>query len=125
MTIREALRQVDELKPNAISEEQKIKWLDRMERFFIEECIKTHHVPERYRNLEYRGYDTHTDDETELLIPDPDSEVYLAYLEMKIDLANMEIEKYNNSAMLYGQVLQNLKKKYNRECLPLQSQLHF
>ncbi len=57
-------------------------------------------------------------DGTVLLIEWPYDEIYRWYLEMKIDDANGEMTKYNNSAAKYNMYYQAYQNAYNRAHLP-------
>jgi len=97
MTIQDAIDQVNELKPNQVDDGQKVKWLEDLDRRIFVEIIQKHtgdglptEEPEDYAD---QDPDTYT-----LLVPAPFDMIYRWYLEMQIDLANMEMDKYNNSA---------------------------
>ena len=57
-------------------------------------------------------------DGTALLIGWPYDEIYRWYLEMKIDDANGEMTKYNNSAAKYNTYYQAYQNAYNRAHMP-------
>jgi len=118
MTIQQALDTVDELKPNQIEEERKIKWLARLDGRIFDEILSTHAqdigMPETFT-----PYQLDTDRETELLVKAPYDEIYRWYLEMQIDLANMELDKYNNSMQLYNNAWGEFARKWHREHMPI------
>ena len=95
MTIREAIELVDRLKPNQYGSADKLRWLSELDGVVWHEIWSAHEtvVPA------FAGYGPETDlDGTALLIGWPYDEIYRWYLEMKIDDANGEMTKYNNSA---------------------------
>ena len=95
MTIREAIELVDRLKPNQYGSADKLRWLSELDGAVWHEIWSAHEtaVPA------FAGYGPETDlDGTALLIGWPYDEIYRWYLEMKIDDANGEMTKYNNSA---------------------------
>ena len=95
MTIREALETVDRLKPNQYGSADKLRWLSELDGAVYREILTQHEmdVPA------FAGYTPEADlDGTVLLIAWPYDEIYRWYLEMKIDDANGEMTKYNNSA---------------------------
>ena len=55
---------------------------------------------------------------TVLLVPEPYSELYRWYLEMQIDLVNMELAKHNNSLMLFENAWREYAGMYHRTHLP-------
>lgn len=111
MTIQEVIKKVDALQPNTFKRIQKVEWLSALD-FFVENEI--------YNNYEgytpsFKGYDESTSDDTELLIPDEyASEIYVSYIQSKIDLSNNEIGRYNNSMSMFDAAYNNFKKSYNR-----------
>ncbi|MBR6186923.1 MAG: hypothetical protein IKQ41_11760 [Clostridia bacterium] len=117
MTIEQAIFLVDELKPNQIERERKIEWLARLDQRLFEEVLKIHEPDERTPEA-FVPYTQETDGDTALLAPAPYDEVYRFYLEMHIDLANLEYDKYNNSAKLYANALGQYKRWYHRNHRP-------
>ena len=67
----------------------------------------------------FAGYGPEADlDGTALLIGWPYDGIYRWYLEMKIDDANGEMTKYNNSAAKYNTYYQAYQNAYNRAHMP-------
>ena len=66
----------------------------------------------------FTGYPETVDLDTRLRIPHPYDEIYRWYLEMKIDDANGEMTKYNNSAAKYNTYYQAYQNAYNRAHMP-------
>lgn len=98
MTAGNAIARTDDLKPNLYSEDQKLEWLSILDRQLWEEVISTH---EGYEEIPIPAEDY--SGETELLIPHPyAADVYIPYLQARIDRENMEIGKFNQSASLYN-----------------------
>ena len=63
---------------------------------------------------------------TELLVPAPYDEIYLFWLESKIDYWNGEVGKYNNSITMYNTAYSAYEKYYNRTHKPIQKNFtHF
>lgn len=127
MNIREAIREIDEMCPNTVDKERKIRWLDRVDRHVWSNVIMTHERRGRYADMPgFFGYNLQTPDTTELLIDDEHAEIYKMFLEMQIYLRAMEIEKYNNAANMYNNAMQAYKAQYNREHMPrAKTQMHF
>ena len=122
MTIREALETVDRLKPNQYGSADKLRWLSELDGVVYREILLAHEtqVPA------FEGYAPETDlDGTELLIAWPYDEIYRWYLEMKIDDANGEMTKYNNSAAKYNMYYQAYQNACNRAHLPKSEASHF
>lgn len=115
MTIIDAINRVDAIKPNTYNPEEKIRWLSKLDGLIKEKIIDTHEGSE---NVSFTGYDENTELQTELLVPHPFDDIYIHYLEMKIDYTNGEYKKYNNSASVYNAAYQEYARHYNREHMP-------
>lgn len=111
MKIIEVINRIDHLKPNAYSQQDKVRWLSRLDGVVKKEIIDTHEGGE---DVIFEGYNDETLLTTELLIPAPYDEVYVRYLEMQIDYANGEYAKYNNSTVEYNTAFSAFEKYYNR-----------
>lgn len=115
MTIIEAINQVDALKHNTYSQDQKVKWLSRAESMIKRLIIDTHEGGE---NVEFNGFTEDTDLHTALIAPEPYDELYVRYLEMQIDYANGEIDRYNGSAAMFHSTFQDYGRYYHRTHMP-------
>ena len=115
MTINGAITEIDALKTNTYSREDKIQWLSRLDSMVKVEIIDTHEsdVP-----VEFEGYTAATPHNTVLLVPAPHDEVYLRWLEAQIDYANGEYGKYNNSITMFNTVYSAYANYYNRTHMP-------
>lgn len=123
-TISEILAKVDTLKVNRVPSADKIGWLSQCDSAIFENIIKTHE-PDANTPETFPGYDADTSTDTELLAPAPHDELYRHYLEMQIDLVNMELAKYNNASALYNSAYQGFASWYNRTHKPLSTVTHF
>ena len=122
MTIIEVIGIVDTLKPNNYTELDKIGWLSELEGRIKTEIIDTHEGSE---NTVFNGYDQNTNTETKLLISEPHDDIYIKWLEAKIDYNNAEYTKYNNSATAFNNAYSAFERYYNRHHMPLQKKLKF
>lgn len=110
MTIMEAIGRVDELKPNAWSQAEKVRWLSE--------------VDARIRTLIMDGregvftpvysYDPEYDLGSELLAPPPFDSMYLRWLEAQIDYHNEELDGYNAAMELFDAAFEAYRNWYNR-----------
>ena len=117
ITISEVLNLVDSIKPNTRTPEEKILWLNIVDRMVYEEIIKKH---EGADDIEYSGYSENTPQTQELLIPKHyGADIYRFFVEMQIDLANAEYSKYNTSMQLFQMAYNNYAQAYTREHMPL------
>ena len=121
MTILDAISRIDTLKPNAYSQEQKVRWLSTLDGVVKSEIIDTHEGGE---GIPYTPYNE--DNLTaKLLIPAPYDDVYLRWLEAQIDYANGEYGKYQNSMTMYNTAYSSFERYYNRTHMPLGTKLKF
>ena len=123
MKLIEAISHINTVKPNSYSQAEKIRWLSTLDGMVKAQIIDTHEGGE---NVTFNGYADTTALTAELLIPAPFDEVYINYLEMKIDYSNGEYGKYNNSAAIYNEAYSAFENHYNRTHKPLQKKFtHF
>lgn len=116
MTIIEAINEIDALKQNTYTQLDKVKWLSRLDWIVKNEIIDTHEGAE---GITFNGYTDDTDVGTELLIQSPYDEVYIRWMEMQIDYANGEYNKYNNSMQMFQSAYSSYYNYYNRTHMPL------
>lgn len=122
MKIHEAVEMVDRLKPNQYEEEQKVKWLSKLDGMIFREVISTHADS---TVEEFTGYDE-ADPDTEMLVPYPyDEDVYNYFLQMQIDKENGEMAKYNQSATMYNNAYKIFCDWYNRTHLHIPANAQF
>ena len=118
MTAGELLAQVDELRPNQYSAEQKLRWLRRLDGQIAAELLDTHLPPaEGEAAAAWPPPDYGAD--SQLLAPFPYGEgLYIAWLFCQIDLHNGEIGKYNQSVLLLSAAWRELADWLNRRTMP-------
>ncbi len=122
MTIMEALHRIDTIKPNSYNQTEKIKWLSTLDGIIKTEIIDAHNGAE---NVVFNGYTEDTALTTPLLVPAPYDEIYLFWLESKIDYWNGEIGKYNNSISMYNEAYSTYQRYYNRKNMPKSKNFKF
>ena len=115
MTIIEAINRIDAIKPNSYSQPEKVMWLSTLNGIIKSEIIDTHEGAEA---VDFDGYNANTPLTTEMLVPAPYDEIYLFWLESKIDYWNGELGKYNNSVLMYNNAYSAFEKFYNRTHMP-------
>ena len=115
MTIMEAINAVDTMKPNSYSLMDKLGWLSRLDARIKKEIIDTHEGGE---DVIFHGYDDKTDTETELLVKAPYDELYLYWLESRIDYHNGEYGRYNNTVTTFNEAYAAFVRFYNRARMP-------
>ena len=122
MTIIEAINRIDAVHPNNYTQHDKVAWISTLDGVIKKEIIDTHEGAEA---VSFSGYTDDTPADTELLVPAPYDEVYLFWLQSKIDYWNGEMGKYNNSISMYNTAYSNFEKAYNREHKPISKKLKF
>lgn len=119
MTIQAMIERVDRLKPNQVSEADKIQWLSDCDRYLFSEII-SRHEPDAETPDSFDGYGAGTNLlQTSLLAPPPHDELYVFYLYMQIDMVNQELDKYNNSMVLFQNSVEKYGGWYKRNHMPI------
>lgn len=122
MKINEAIQAVDSLKPNGYSELEKIGWLSELDGTIKAEIIDTHEGAE---DISFNGYNEQTPLEQELIVPYPYDRIYKSWLESRIDYANGDYAKYNNSVTVFNTDYLSFQRAYNRKHMPKGSKIKF
>lgn len=93
MTIAEAIERADMIRPNKWPAALKVRWLSELDGRLALDVF--HMAPEDAAPFSgYEGTET-------LLVDPPYDDIYPLWLQAKIDEANGEYEKYQNSRALY------------------------
>jgi len=116
MTISELLSTVDEIRPNQISKETKVLWLNEIEHRVFEEIICR--AADTCPFFVYRPYNYEADAEAILIVPDTYGDVYRTYLYAKLDETLGEIDRYNNDAALFSSAFHDFAAFYRRHHYP-------
>jgi len=123
MNIQEAIDLADQMKPNMMKRQAKLTFLTEIDRVIYRELVLKHeHTAEEETEP---LYDSETDDGTELIMPSPYDMLYVYWLMSKIDLMNMEEEKYNNDRMLFENAYAQGSDWWTRERMPIQTTREF
>lgn len=123
MNIQKALDLADQMKPNMMDQAMKIHFLEEIDQLIHDEIILKHeHTEDQEKKPEY---DSDTDPGEALLVPDPYSELYVYWLMSKIDLQNLEMDKYNNDRALFENAYDTMSDWWTRNHMPLQAAPHF
>lgn len=108
MTNKEAIANANALRPNAISDDHKARWLCRLEGEVAELMGLTQPA-----NL--------WPDEGELLMPYPYDNIYELYLAAMIDNANEEADLYANDMAMANSAMEQAAAHYRRQNRPANS----
>lgn len=115
MTILEAIQQVDLQIPNRFSYEEKCRWLSELDGLIFRELYQLYEGVEDCRFPVYEEGIDHP-----LLVQEPYAqELYLRYLESRMDDAHGDTERYHNSRLLFQAAYMNYARWYNRSHKPL------
>lgn len=98
MKIRDAITYADEVKPNAFSSAVKVQWLAELEGRIAADVLLLAPV-----EIAAFAYTAERDMGTELLVAPPHDDIYTLWLEAKIDYANGEYDKYQNTMAAYNE----------------------
>ena len=117
MTILEAIQRVDRQSPNRFSYEEKLRWLSELDGLIFREL---HCLYEGSEDTQCPSYDENSNPDRSLLAKEPYAqELYLRYLESRIDDAHGDTERYQNSRLLFQAAYMNYARWYNRNHKPL------
>lgn len=122
MTLIEAITKIDALKPNTYSQSEKVKWLSMIDGIIKNKIIDTHEGGE---GISFNGYDENTNLVTELLVPAPYDDIYVRWLETRIDYTNGEYDRYNNGLEVFNEMYDEFNRYYNRTHMPLGKKFKF
>lgn len=122
MTIIEAINRLDKIKPNGYGQEDKIEWLSEIDGMVKQTVTDTHEGGE---DISFTGYDATTPLDTVLLIPSPYDSAYLDWLSAKIDFADGEYARYNNSMTRFNDTFLAFSRFYNRKYMPKCSKIKY
>lgn len=141
MTLSECVAKITQFKPSEYDKDDITGWINQVE-FLVYDQVLTRHEqkrtpddkdpvvvlpsvdnyapdnvpqeePEPYKYLTYAE-----DAERQLLLPDQFTDAYIYYVCSKIDLQNMEVDRYNVNAMAFEEQFQNYAKWYRRTHRP-------
>lgn len=116
MTIIESINRLDSLKHNTYKQNDKIRWLSKLDLMVKKQIIDTHEGAEA---ISFNGYTEDTDINTELLVPAPYDEVYLRWLEAQIDYHNGEYDNYSNAIIMFNTEFESYAAYYNQNHRPV------
>jgi hypothetical protein len=123
MTITEAIARIDSLKPNRFSEIDKIYWLNELDGKIKAEVIDTHEGSEL---VQFEPYNDKTKaNKTELIVKQPHENIYILWLETKIDYYNAEYTRYNNSSIAFNSAYMDFVRAYHKDHKPKPRKLKF
>ena len=118
MTLQEALDMADEMKPNMMKRETKIRHLLDLELMIWAEIVMKHvHTTEQAVKPNYTD---DSDPGTVLLVPDPYSKVYWKWLMAQIDTENQEDTRFNIDMTHFDNAYTEMSAWWTRTFMPIQ-----
>lgn len=111
MKIRNVIRYVDAIKPNAFGDEVKVQWINEAEGY-----VQTDVMMLALSDVVQYDPEQHMD--AELLVKPPHDKLYAVYLCAMVDFANGEYDKYANTMQMYNEFLGEYIKWYTMNFRP-------
>ena len=105
MQLKELIQFVDGLKKNTFSNEVKTAWVNE-----VEGMVQTQVLLLRTEAIITYTYEK--DANTTMLVRPPHDKLYTAYLEARIDFANGEYERYQNTYQLFNSFFKEFMRWY-------------
>lgn len=108
MTIIEAIDRMDSLKPNGYSFDDKVNWLSSLDGMVLDQVL-ANYITDEEKN-EFEGYNPNTPIDTKLLVDEPYSDIYLLWIQSKIEFYDGEIARYNNTMIAFNSLYNDFEK---------------
>lgn len=119
MKVNEMIARVDEIRPNAFSQETKLGWMNELFAKVKEEVWDTHEeVNSEDLYVKYSKVEDEISGMSEINVPVSHLDFVEYFLMGKIDLANADYERYSNSLVLFNTAYLNYRQWYNRNYMP-------
>lgn len=122
MNIQQALDIADRMYPNLMDKDLKLHFLTAIEQLIHQEIVMKHEHTEDQETLPV--YTVDSDPGTDLIIPDPYSEVYYYWIMYKIAEQNLEFDKVNAFNTEFENKYDTMSDWYTRTHMPLQAVPH-
>ena len=119
MKLREILTTVDQIRPNAYTDEEKIRWLNTVEgRVYTDILQKAEGFEGEFVPFE------EGQEERELAVPVPFTDLYTFFLMSRIDFLNGDSGRYNDTMVLLQNAWDEYAAYYRENNKPKQTNLH-
>lgn len=118
MKLRELLTTVDQLRPNAFTDAEKIRMVNTVEGRIYKDILQKYEGVEPIFVPFEEGQE-----ERELVVPVPFTDVYVYYLISMMDFYNGDSGRYNDSMVLYNQAWEEFQAHYLQKHTPKQTNL--
>lgn len=118
MYLRELFTTVDQLRPNAFTDAEKIRMVNTVEGRIYKDILSKYEGEEPIFIPFEEGQE-----ERELAVPVPYTDVYVFYLASMMDFYNSDSSRYNDSMVLYNQAWNEFQAYYLQTHTPKQTNL--
>lgn len=119
MNVSEVLRKIDQLRPNAYTDPEKIELLNTVEgRVYTDIFQKAEGFEGTFIPFK------EGQEERELAVPAPFTDLYFWYMASMIDLYNGDTGRYNDSIVMYNKAWDEYAAHYRENNKPKQTNLH-
>lgn len=102
MTINGAISAIDARYLNTLPRPDKVKYLSKLD----------HLIAKNITSTQFNGYTDETSGDTELLVGEPYTDIYIFWLQGWIDYWNGEYDKYNSAMLMYQSLYDAFAKDY-------------
>ena len=109
MTLSEIIEGFDKERKNELPLDIKLGWISQLDYKISSEILSDR------QSEAFRGYNGTTPLGTVVKAPVEYGEIYVCYLNMKLDYMNGEIGRYNNSVMLFNRMFKEMHDFINRK----------
>lgn len=130
MKASEMIRIYDDERRNDIDSDTKLRWLRTFEQQNAKETFDTHEFTPEEKEGAFSDFDSdkHFSDfgyDTELMIPEPYSEVYIFYLDTRAAFRANEQERYSLASSLFNNAYITFQQYWNRTHKPKAKPIRF
>lgn len=109
MTLSDVIERFDKERKNELPIDIKLRWISQLDTKISSEILSVR------QGEDFHGYDCTTPLGTATKAPEEYNEIYVCYLNMKLDYMNGEIGRFNNSAMLFNRMYKEMHDFINRK----------
>ena len=118
MTVRELFTTLDQTRPNAFTDGEKMHFLNTIEGRIYREILDKAEGEEVVFRPFHEG-----EEERELIVPIPYTDIYFYYLAAMIDFYNGDSGRYNDTMVLYNMAWEDYAAYYIQNHKPKQTNL--
>lgn len=122
MTVAGVLEQYNLERPNSVEDSVKRDFLKKCEANILDSVIFLYEPKEDEKSYdEWIEYLDTFNYDSDMILDEPYTDIYLYWLDQKISLNNNDKARYNIASRLFDNLFLSFKQKYNREHYPTQT----